>query len=204
MKKYAALVAICLAGPVMAQEKIFDFDGITNIEVRNGITVNVVAGDEISVVGHAVSGDVDQFRLQQFGTWLAVNRNTRWFIFPYAREDDLVLTVTLPHTRALKAFDGSRITASGFSGGRLRAEALDGGTVALNNFDYEDLSLLATENGRLSISGHCTTLAVDAVGSGTVTAESLQCDFAQVEGPDDQITLPVETQIVETLPDPED
>jgi len=113
-----ALAAILLAGPALAQEKVFDFKGITNIEVRNGITVEVIQGDELSIVGTAIDGDVDQFNIRKFGPWLAVNRNTRWFIFPYGRQDQLHLTVTLPETRSLKAYDSASITAAGFSGDR--------------------------------------------------------------------------------------
>jgi hypothetical protein len=170
----AALMTL-LATPAMAQEKVFDFKGITNIEVRNGITVEVIQGDELSIVGTAVSGDVDQFKLQKFGSWLAVNRNTRWLIFPYGRQDDLVLTITMPNARALKAYDASSITASGFTGEKIRAEALEGGNVTLTDFSFDDVSLYATDGGQLTISGTCDVLAAEAIISANITANALSC-----------------------------
>lgn len=175
------IAAILLAGPALAQEKTFDFKGITNIEVRNGITVEVIQGEELSIVGRAISGDVEQFHLQKFGPWLAVNRSTRWFIFPYGRQDELVLTVTLPSTRALKAYDTASITASGFEGERFRAEALEGGTVTLENFTFDEVSLYATEGGALTITGLCDVLEAESIIAANVTADGLICSDAQTE-----------------------
>lgn len=200
MIKISAFAAIFLAAPVGAQEKLFDFKGISNIEVRNGITVELVQGDEFSIVGTAQSGDVSQFRLQKYGDWLAVNRNTRWFIFPYARQDELTLTVTLPNTRALKAYGTASITATGFSGNRIRAEALEGGTVTLNDFDTDETSLYATENGNLTISGTCDALYAEAIDSATINAGAFNCETAEVETKTaGVISISETTQIVEDL-----
>ena len=174
-----ALAAILLAGPALAQEKVFDFKGITNIEVRNGITVEVIQGDELSIVGTAINGDVDQFNIRKFGPWLAVNRNTRWFIFPYGRQDQLHLTVTLPETRSLKAYDTASITAAGFSGDRFRGEALQGGSVTLSDFSFDETSLYATEDGTLAITGTCNLLEAEAIIGAAITAENLACTDAQ-------------------------
>lgn len=219
----SAITAILLASPALGQEKVFDFKGITNIEVRNGISVEVVQGDELSIVGTAIDGDVAQFNIRKFGPWLAVNRHTRWFIFPYGRQDKLHLTVTLPDTRALKAYDTSRITASGFSGDRFRAEALEGGTVTLSDFSFDETSLYATEDGVLSISGACTTLDAEAIIGATILAEALACKDAETTARSDgtitatatglathddsnggTITLSGSPDIVEALPEPEE
>jgi hypothetical protein len=202
MIKTSAVMAVLLASPAMAQEVVFDFKDITNIEVRNGITVNLVQGDEIAITGTAVSGDVSQFKLQKFGNWLAVNRNTRWFIFPYGRQDELVLTVTLPNARALKAYDNASITASGFTGERLRAEALDGGTVSLTDFNFDETSLYATGDGSLTISGTCNTLEAEAILSASIGADEFFCDRATVEtGSKGAVHLSTTTEIVDSLPD---
>lgn len=174
----SALFAILLASPALGQEKVFDFKGITNIEVRNGISVEVIQGDELSIVGTAIDGDVAQFHIRKFGPWLAVNRHTRWFIFPYGRQDQLHLTVTLPETRSLKAFDSASITASGFSGERFRGEALEGGTVIFDNFTFDEVSLYATEEGSLTISGTCDTLDAEAIIDATIAATDLTCSTA--------------------------
>ena len=171
----SAIVAFLLAGPALAQEKVFDFNGITNIEVRNGITVNIIQGDTQSIVGTARSGNVENFRLQRFGDWLAVNRNTRWFIFPYGRQDDLVLTVTVPDIRALKAYDAASVTAAGFTGDRIRAEALDGGTITLTDLSFAEVSVYATDEGKLTVTGICDLLDVEAITSAHVDAAKLAC-----------------------------
>ncbi len=203
MIKYAALV-IAVATPLHAQEKTFDFKGITNIEVRNGITVNVTQGDEISITGSAVSGDVEQFHLRKFGPWLAVNRHTRWFIFPYGRQDDLVLNVTLPDVRALKAYDDSQINAGTFSGERIRAEALEGGTVTLGGFNYTETSLYATENGTLQINGVCETLEAEAIIGATIDASALDCAIGTVDAQSKAvISVPDTLEIVAALPETE-
>jgi hypothetical protein len=218
----SALASLLLAGPALAQEKVFDFNGITNIEVRNGITVNVIQGDTQSIVGSARSGDVESFRLQKFGSWLAVNRATRWFIFPYGRQDDLILTVTLPDVRALKAYDAASVTAIGFSGDRIRAEALDGGTLTLRDFDFDEVSLYATDNGQLIITGACDTLDAEAITSAHVDAAGLACTDVEAatrlagsitasasglatidDGAGGSITLSGGAQIVDALPEPE-
>lgn len=218
----SAIAALFLSSPALAQEKVFDFKGITNIEVRNGITVEVIAGEEISIVGTAIDGDVGQFNIRKFGPWLAVNRNTRWLIFPYGRQDKLHLTVTLPNTLALKAYDTSTITATGFSGERFRAEALEGGTVTLTDFDFEQTSLYATEQGTLSISGNCDVLDAEAIIGASIAATDLNCiDGETVTRSDGSlnvtmtglatqddtlggtITINGSPEIVDALPDPD-
>jgi len=200
MMKPSILAIVLFAAPVSAQEITYDFKGISNIEVRNGITVELVQGDEFSVVGTAQSGDVSQFRLQQYGSWLAVNRNTRWFIFPYWRDDALTLTVTMPDTRALKAYGAASITATGFSGDRIRAEALEGGTVTLNDFNFDETSLYATQNGALSISGNCDMLDAEVIESASINADALDCKTGTLEAKSGGvISVSEATQIIETL-----
>lgn len=197
-------IATALATPAAAQEKTFDFSGITNIEVRNGITVNLTHGDEISITGTAISGDVDQFHIRQFGSWLAVNRHTRWFIFPYGRQDELVLNVTLPETRALKAYGDAHINAGAFDGDRIRAEALEGGTVILGGFNFAETSLYATEDGTIQINGACDTLEAEAIIGATIDAAALDCAIGTVDAQSNAvISVPDTLEIVAALPEAE-
>jgi len=174
MLRTAALITL-LASPAMAQEKTFDFKGITSIDARNGVTVNVVPGNEVTVTATAVSGDVNQIDIRKFGPWLAINRNTRWFIFPYGRTDQIEVTITLPELRNIKAFDTATATASGFSGDSLRIEALQGGTTTVTDIDIADVILNATEGGILTVTGTCDTNVAEAQFSATITATDLIC-----------------------------
>lgn len=169
------LPLLVLAGPLAAEQKTFDFVGIDSIDARNGVTVNVVPGDEISIVADASKGDVDQVIIRKFGPWLAINRSTRWFIFPYGRTDEIVVTITLPELRNIKAFDTATATADGFSGESIRIEALEGGTVTVDNIDYADVILNATESGVLTVTGDCGTAVADAVFGAEVNAGDLVC-----------------------------
>lgn len=198
------VVAAALASPAVAQEKTFDFSGIMDIEVRNGITVNVTQGDEISITGSAISGDVEQFHLRKFGPWLAVNRHTRWFIFPYGRQDELVLNITLPDVRALKAYGDAQINAGTFDGDRIRAEALEGGTVILGGFNYTETSLYATDNGTIQINGTCDTLEAEAIFGATIDASALDCAIGTVDAQSNAvISVPDTLEIVTALPEAE-
>jgi len=166
---------ITLATPSLAQEKTFEFEGITSIDARNGITVNVVQGDAVTVTAAARSGDVSHLKIQKFGGWLALNRNTRWLIFPYGRTDDIVVTITLPELRNIKAFDSATATATGFSGEALRAEAIQGGTVRVTDVSYPEMTLYATEEGALTISGTCETAVTEAVFGAEIMSADLTC-----------------------------
>ncbi len=170
-----ALPLMLLTTTAQAQEKVFDFKGIDSIDVRNGVTVNVVPGDEVSVVAEAISGDVDKLIIRKFGPWLAINRNTRWFIFPYGRSDEIEVTITLPELRNIKAFDTASATARGFDGDTLRAEALQGGRVDVSEVDVPDVTLYATEGGVLTVSGACETVVVEAVVNAEIGAGTLVC-----------------------------
>lgn len=167
-----------LATPAIGQDKTFDFVGIDSIDARNGVTVNVIPGDEISVSAHARSGDVDQVVIRKFGSWLAINRSTRWFIFPFGRTDDIVVTVTLPELRNIKAFDTATATADGFAGDSLRAEAIEGGSVIVSDIDVEDAIVVASEGGTVTISGTCGTIEAEAMFRATITADELVCTDA--------------------------
>lgn len=170
-----ALPLLLLSNGLQAQEKVFDFTGIDSIDVRNGVTVNVVRGDEVSIVAEAISGDVEQLIVRKFGPWLAINRSTRWFIFPYGRRDDIAVTVTLPHLRNIKAFETSTATAQGFEGDTLRAEALQGGRVEVDGIDVADVTLYATEGGILTVSGNCGTVVAEAIINAEIGAGELTC-----------------------------
>lgn len=158
-----------------AQEKSFGITGITNIDVRNGVTVNVIQGDEMSITATARSGDVEQLELRKFGEWLAVNRHTRWFIFPYGRNDDIVVNITLPELNNIKAFGTAAASASGFTTESLRAEALEGGSVTVSDIAVPNLTLYATEGGALTVSGTCDTAVIEAIIDAQIMAETLTC-----------------------------
>lgn len=174
MLRYVLPLAL-IASPLWGQEKTFDFTGITSIDARNGVTVNVVPGDEVTVTATARKGDVDQLIIRKFGPWLAINRNTRWLIWPYGRTDEIAVTVTLPDLRNIKAFGTAVATADGFAGESLRAEALQGGTVTVTEIDVVDVILNATDGGALTVSGACETVIADAVVGATVAAGDLLC-----------------------------
>ncbi|MEL6570342.1 MAG: DUF2807 domain-containing protein [Pseudomonadota bacterium] len=169
------LPLLFLSTAAHAQEKVFDFTGIDSIDARNGVTVNVVQGDEVSIVAEAISGDVEQLIVRKFGPWLAINRSTRWFIFPYGRRDEIEVTVTLPSLRNIKAFASASATARGFAGETLRAEALQGGRVDVADIDIADVTLYATESGLLTVSGNCETIVVEAIINAEVSAGDLAC-----------------------------
>lgn len=169
------LPILLAATPIWAEEKTFNFNGIDSIDARNGVTVTVVEGDEVSIVANARKGDVDKLSVRKFGPWLAINRDTRWFIFPFGRSDDLEVTVTLPNLRNIKAYDTALATASGFSGDTLRAEALEGGTVDLLDVDVVDVTLYATEGGSLTVAGACQTVVAEAIINAEIAAGDLAC-----------------------------
>ena len=175
-----ALPLLIFGSAAQAQEKVFDFKGIDSIDARNGVTVNVVQGDEVSVVAEAISGDVEQLIVRKFGPWLAINRNTRWFIFPFGRRDEIEVTVTLPNLRNIKAFESASATARGFAGDTLRAEALQGGRVDVADIDIADVTLYATEGGFLTVSGNCETVVAEAIINAEVGAGALACANAAV------------------------
>lgn len=174
MLRTAALMTL-LASPALAQEKTFDFKGIDSIDARNGVHVTVVPGDEITVTATARSGDVDKLVIQKFGPWLALNRDTRWLIFPYGRSDEIEVVITLPNLRNIKAFDTATATASGFSGETLRAEALQGGVVSVTDIAYPDVTLYATEGGDLTVTGSCETAVVEAIINASIMSDALTC-----------------------------
>jgi len=174
MLRTAALLTL-LASPALAQEKTFDFKGIDSIDARNGVNVTVVPGDEITITATATSGDVEKLVVQKFGPWLALNRDTRWLIFPYGRRDEIDVMITLPSLRNIKAFDTATATASGFNGETLRAEALQGGIVSVTDITYPELTLYATEGGDLTVAGSCDTVVVEAIINASIAADALTC-----------------------------
>jgi hypothetical protein len=175
MLRTIALLSV-FATPAVAQEKTFDFTGIDSIDARNGVSVTVIPGDEVTVTATALSGDVEQLIVRKFGPWLALNRDTRWFIFPYGRTDEIEVTITLPSLRNIKAFDTAAATASGFDGDALRAEAIQGGTVQVTESRAADVTLVATEGGTLTLTGTCETLVAEAIQKAKIEAANLVCD----------------------------
>ena len=171
-------VIFALATPAAAEEKVFDFKGIDSIDARNGVTVHVIPGDEVTVTATARSGDVEQLQIRKFGPWLALNRDTRWLIFPYGRQDDIVVTITLPALRNIKAFESAVATAEGFTGEALRAEAIQGGTVTVTDIDIAEVTLFATDGGRLKVSGTCDTTVAEATVAAAIAAGDLTCTNA--------------------------
>lgn len=174
----ALALATVIASPAAAQDRIFNFSGIDSIDARNGVHVEVVPGDTVTVTATARSGDAGKLVVRKFGSWLALNRSTRWFIFPYGRQDDILVTVTLPTLRNIKAFDTATATAAGFAGDTLRAEAIQGGTVTVTDIDVADVTLVATEGGTVTVTGTCDTVIADGQYSAAITASGLACTNA--------------------------
>ena len=171
----AAALAILIATPAAAQDRIFNFSGIDSIDARNGVHVEVVPGDEVTVTATARSGDASKLVVRKFGPWLALNRDTRWFIFPYGRQDDILVTITLPELRNIKAFDQSTASATGFAGETLRAEAIQGGTVTVTDTEAETVTLVATEGGSVTMTGTCETVVAEGQYGAMIAAGDLAC-----------------------------
>lgn len=183
--RYTALM-MCLASPLAAQET-YDFKGVSNLEVRNGVRVEVRQGPEVTVTAEAISGDVANVEFRQFGEWLVVSRNQRWLIFPYGRQDDIVVTITLPTVNNFKARSEGVLVASGFDTSKFRGEALEGGTVILTDMTFDAVTLFATDGGLMTVDGTCADLRIEATQGATLNTADLVCGTAKATARSDGV-----------------
>ncbi len=191
-----AAALMLLGQACIAEQQSLDHTGFRAIEVREGVSLEVQMADEYEVSVEAADGDFTHFRVREFLPWLAVDRHTRWFIFPNWRRDAYTMRVNTPEMNGLKALDSATATFTGDAGERLFAEAADRGVVTLNDVTAKQLTLVGNRDGAIVATGTCETLTIRARGA-VIDASGLDCASVVVNENDADVMLSPNAVVVD-------
>lgn len=202
--KRLALALLCCAGMAQAEpygQNItpFDFIGFHSIEVRNDVHLNVNVAETERVVVNHTRADLDQFIVQQFGEWLRLDRNKRWFIWTNGRQDRFVAYADMPQVRELKALSGAVIRADLGTQDQFRAEAENGKITV--SVDTPSLRLRGNDGADITVTGTCGRLTMLARPTSTVNLSELDCDSIVIFGDTSRVTLRPDAQVVDKHPE---
>jgi hypothetical protein len=148
-----------LASPLAAEQQTLDYSDFSAIEVKEGVAAYVQVGPVFTVTAIAPDGGLEGLKVQKFGQWLVLSRDSRWWFLPNGRDERLEVVITMPALTEIKALDRAAVTVAGGSGETLRAEASDNGHLILNNIDYDATTLVIENEGRLTANGFCDDFA---------------------------------------------
>lgn len=178
----AAAGAMC-AGAVLVEDKVFDYDGFDRVHARQGVTVQIVVGDEYSITAQAKSGDIDRLRIRQKGDQLSVGRKTggwRWGLWDAVRQEEFLVEITMPIITDLRASSGATAMLSGDGIDGVDITASSGSFASVSDVTGGDVALDASSGATLRVSGVCVDLQAEASSGSTVDATELKCATAEL------------------------
>ncbi|MEJ6401664.1 GIN domain-containing protein [Yoonia sp. 2307UL14-13] len=202
MKIITAFFVALSASTAFAESEIYETGAFRAIDVRDGVQVSVTIGDDYAVTATPVKGDLAQLRLKAFLPWLAIDRDTRWLIWPQWRDDVFAVDITTPVMNGVKALEGGVLTFTGDADRRLWAEAGDGGVVTLTDLEVSELTIMGQAGGRVIADGVCEELTIRGRDA-FVDLRGLDCASIVVDAPGSDVLLPDGAWVVEEHPDRE-
>lgn len=154
----AAVVTAALAvSPAFAETKTYALADFTRVSASAGVSVDVVAGADYSVVATSSGEGLERLQIKVVDGELQIGRKSRsgW---RWKRGDEVSVNVSLPALEAVDASSGASVDATG----------VDAGAFAID----------VSSGASLEIVGRCDALTVDVSSGGSVDAEQFLCRTA--------------------------
>lgn len=174
----STIVATLAAGGAMADERVYDLDGFTRVEVSNGVSATVVAGEDFSVVGEAVRGDIERLRVEVEGDRLLVGLETDPMRFDVGRRDRFGVRVAMPEVAGVEGDSGSSVELQG-GAGDVALAAGSGAAVRARGLGAGAVTAGASGGASLRLDGSCTRIEADASSGASLDADGLDCTTAE-------------------------
>lgn len=169
---------IFAATAVFAQNKTYDVAGFDEIEVSAGVEVDVTVGEDFSVTGRAIRGDIERLDILLHDSRLMISREgqNRPRLFGLLRADDrFEVTVTLPELTEIEATSGSSVDVAGMINALEMISATSGASLRIDDAHVGDVSVDATSGASLTVSGTCDQLQIDASSGASLSAKGFAC-----------------------------
>ena len=180
---FPAALSLCVAAaPTLADERVFDLAGFTEVSAGSGLDVEITQGDDFSVTAEGTSRALKRLDIETRGDRLVIEQQSRGLerFSPLMRAfgDEVVVRVTLPELTAVTASAGSDVTATGSATGAFTAEASSGADLELDGIDAARVTLSASSGAALEATGRCDALETQASSGADLDARDLPCDSA--------------------------
>lgn len=177
-----ALAAMLTAVPALADERVFDLSGFTEVAAGSGLDVEIIQGDGFSVTAEGSARALKRLEIDKRGDRLVIDQQARGIerFSPLMRafSDEVEVRVTLPELTAVTASAGSAVTAEGSAAALFAATASSGADLTLSDIAAERVKLTASSGASLEAEGTCGTLDTAASSGADVDARGLACDDA--------------------------
>ncbi|MCB1330179.1 MAG: DUF2807 domain-containing protein, partial [Maritimibacter sp.] len=183
---FPAALSLCVAAaPTLADERVFDLAGFTEVSAGSGLDVEITQGDAFSVTAEGTSRALKRLEIETRGDRLVIEQQSRGIqrFSPLMRAlgDEVVVRVTLPELTAVTASAGSDVSVEGSAAAAFTAEASSGADLELDGIDAQDVTLAASSGAALEAQGRCEALEVQASSGADLEGRELSCETAQAK-----------------------
>ncbi len=176
---------VLLATPSIAQERIFDFGAIYNVEAHSGIEITIHYGNDQSVIATAkTEKDLENLELSyDQGSLYASQSNEFWNSISkgnvldalFGKTEPIQVSVTIVDIREILATSGANVELTQFAGKELSLNASSGATISINDASFEITDMHASSGGSINAQGACAKLIVGASSGAHIAAPDLTC-----------------------------
>ncbi|MEL6570177.1 MAG: DUF2807 domain-containing protein [Pseudomonadota bacterium] len=169
---------ILAATTTFAQDKTYNLTGFDEIEVSAGVEVDITVGEDFSVIGTAVRGDIERLDIIQHDNRLMISRESqnRPRLFGLLRsEDRFEVSVTLPALTLIESTSGSDVDVAGATSALESISAASGSSLRIDSANLGNVSIDAVSGSSLTVSGTCEQLRTDASSGASLSAKGLTC-----------------------------
>ncbi|WP_168193153.1 GIN domain-containing protein [Rhodophyticola sp. CCM32] len=190
----AGAIAISLmAGSAMAQDRVFDFEGFTRVDIAEGVIATLHPGP-FQVQATARRGNIDRLVIEQDGDVLRVERRAPVIRSVLNSTDRFEVAIHMPELARIVSRAGAVVTSDVPVTDRFEGRALHGASLHIEGAASEETTLSASggaslqfegrageadilvENGStMRLAGDCTDLSAEIRAGAHLNAGQMQC-----------------------------
>lgn len=176
-----AVVAFCIAGSAaVAQDRTYDFAGFDEVVVTEGVSAEIVVGEDFAVTAEALRGDIDRLVIEQSGDRLEISRDSAWGLLAVGKRDRFAVQIAMPVLTQIESNSGATTQVEGADAALTRVTSSSGATLVIEDAELADVRAEATSGASLKMSGQCAEIEADSSSGASLNARELICKAANV------------------------
>ena len=189
-----AVLIVLLASGAMAQDRVYQFDGFTEVEVAEGVSATLNEGP-FQVEATARRGNIDRLVIEQDGDVLRIERRAPVIRSALNSNDQFEVEIHMPKLIRVESRAGASVIAEVPSSVEaFEGEARHGASLRIASITADQTALYASsgaslqfngsagetdvtvENGSsMRLSGNCTDLSAEIRAGASLRAGEFQC-----------------------------
>ncbi len=172
---------ICDKANVNATD-VREVEPFSRVKLSNAITVNIVQGDEQSVVINADESIINKVKTEVNGNLLSVYIDEDWFKRNFrSKSHKVVVDITVPELTALDVSGACNVDVKGFRNENFTMKASGASNVVIDDFIVKEISSFeASGASNVKIFGKGEKVIIRASGASDVISKNFAANIAVV------------------------